>query len=52
MLISDFKMGVCHADDLYYIFDPIFGYPPDILTGEVLMTNIHLATTYRQPDTE
>jgi len=28
------KMGVCHADDLYYIFDPIFGLPPDILTGE------------------
>merc|ERR1712032_885449 len=28
------KLGVCHADDLYYLFDPIFGLPPDMLTGE------------------
>ena len=30
------QMGVCHADDLFYLFDPIFGFPPDLLTGEVL----------------
>ena len=29
-------MGVCHADDLFYLFDPIFGFPPNLLTGEVL----------------
>jgi len=28
------KMGVCHADDLFYLFDPVFGLPPDLLTGE------------------
>ena len=30
------QLGVCHADDLYYLFDPIFGLPPDMLTGEVI----------------
>merc|ERR1711962_346212 len=28
------KFGVCHADDLYYLFDPVFGYPPNLLSGE------------------
>ena len=29
------QFGVCHADDLYYLFDPVFGYPPNLLSGEV-----------------
>jgi len=28
------KFGVCHADDLYYLFDPVFGLPPNLLSGE------------------
>merc|ERR1711934_1246069 len=35
------KMGVCHADDLFYLFDPIFGFPPDLLTGEDLNSQGH-----------
>ena len=49
-------MGVCHADDLFYLFDPVFGLPPDLLTGEVL-NDKYLPFTfwksrymYRQPD--
>ena len=30
------QFGVCHADDLYYLFDPVFGLPPNLLSGEVL----------------
>ena len=49
-------MGVCHADDLFYLFDPVFGLPPDLLTGEVLndkylpFTCWKTRSMYRQSD--